>query len=152
MKIKETSLNQIEDLVSFSSQFFVPTRKDGVFDALKFCQKFEETGILKIFVSKIKNKNIGYISILLHPEKKTLDITPMFILPKFSGKGYGKTQVEFILRYALKNNYQIIETKTWGENYGSKRIFESLGFVKIKEIKNDRINEDSSIFYKKLLK
>ena len=109
MEIKETKLAQIKDLVSFSSQFFIPTRKDGIFDALKFCQKFENEGVLKIFVSQINNENIGYISIRLHPESKSFDIGPIFIIPEFSNNGYGKKQVEFILNFAKEVGSSIVQ-------------------------------------------
>lgn len=147
MEIEETNLKNIKDLLSFSSQFFLPTRKDGYFDVLKFCKKFAEKNTLKIFTTISDNQNIGYISIILDPENKNLDIGPMFVLFESSGKGYGKNQVEFILNFAKENNFKKIETRTWGKNFSSRKIFESLGFTKINEIENDRINGDSSVFY-----
>lgn len=148
MEIKDVSLIKIKDIINFSSSFFLPTCSDGIFDALKFCQKFEDKKNLKLFCSKINNKTIGYISVILHKETNLLDIGPMFILKEFSGKGYGKKQVEFVINWAKENNFKGIETRTWGKNYGSRKIFESLNFKMTKEIKNDRINNDSSMFYK----
>ncbi len=147
MEIEEIKIDSIKDLIVASSSFFLPTRKDGFFDAYKFCQKFEAKKILKLFSTQINNQIIGYISLILDPENNFLDIGPMFILKNYRGKGYGQKQVEFVITWAKLNNYKTIETRTWGNNLGSRKIFNSLNFIQTKEIKNDRIDGDSSIFF-----
>ena len=148
MEIKEIKLDQIQDLVSLSSPFFLPTGKDVVFDAIKFCQKFIDKGILKLFATINDNgQKIGYISLLINAENNSFDIGPMFVLSEYSGQGLGKKQVEFVINFAKNNNFSKIDTRTWGQNFASRKIFESLDFIKTDEVENDRINGDSTVYY-----
>ena len=41
--------------------------------------------------------------------------------------------------------------RTWGANFKSISLFKKLGFKKYKTIKNQRINGDSSVWFKKEL-
>ena len=101
-------------------------------------------GFYKIIIDTIL---VGAISVLCK-EDSQFWISPMFILPKYQGKGIAQkaiTQIEKIFPQAVS-----WELATIAEEKRNCYLYEKMGFIKTGEIK--RINDGMTlVYYKKVL-
>jgi len=93
------------------------------------------------------DKPVGYVTVFPHDDSGALDIGPLYVRAQYRGRGLGRRLMERALEYARGNDAQEIYTATWGENIRVQRLFESLGFTRIREIPEARINGDSTVEY-----
>ncbi len=127
---------------------FVHSRSEPNFKIKDFLLSFEHDPEFLFFITKSsKGRNVGFISVLPHKQKHTASIGPMYLAKKYREQGIGKKQVQLVIDWAKDNNVSELVTRTWSSNRASEKIFAQLGFEIIKEIPNDRINGDSTLFY-----
>lgn len=146
---KEADFNEVIELINEAdeSNAFLPDINEPDFTVSNFFKSYKGKENFFIF-SLIDGEDIaGFISLLPTREGNALAIGPMYIKPGFRGKGLGRIQVEEVINWARCNKIKRLYTKTWGENYSSRRIFESLGFIMIKEIPRRRVNGYSTVKY-----
>lgn len=143
IKLIETGIGEIEQMVSESEADFVKSKGDQE-NLTELFDQFAGQNKLKLFSSIIESDKIGFISLFLLDES-VVSIGPMYISRKFRGKGYGQLQVDEILNYCRDSGYKKIKTKTWGKNIASRKIFENLGFKQYEEELNNRVNGDSTV-------
>ena len=93
------------------------------------------------------DKPVGYVTILPREDSGALDIGPLYVGTQYRGRGLGRRLMEGALDYARGEGVKKIHTATWGENRRVQRLFESLGFERIREIPDTRINGDSTVEY-----
>lgn len=127
---------------------FLPRVSDPDFSVSAFLNKMKDSQGYKLFVSQAElGENCGFISLLQNKEKNSYSIGPMYVKKEYRGKFIGKFQVEKIIVWARSNGIEKLHTETWGQNKGSRKIFEDLGFQLTKEKQNDRVNGDSTVGY-----
>lgn len=153
--LKEVKVAQATELIQAADieQAFLPDAKDPNFSVEKFLLSLETLPDFHFFVgTDSQGEKLGFISLLSHKTKGTISIGPMYVEKKHRGLGVGKLMIKQGIAWARENNFNKMFTKTWGQNQGSRKIFESLGFIQIKETLNARVNGDSTVFYELLLK
>ncbi len=148
-KLEISNFEEISNLVDESINSFVPSTNDKFSTIKEMLENWPKENI-NLFCFKNNSKKIGYIS-LLTDGTEIASIGPMFISKAFQGKGFGKQQVEELLKWCKANGFIKIKTKTWGKNIGSRKIFESLDFITTEVKENARVNGDSSVKYEKNL-
>lgn len=131
-----------------TKQAFLPSVGDPKFSVERFLTQENFPGYKLFGIQDETGEMVGFISIKPKDENSIV-IGPMYIAENARGRGFGKLQVEKLIDWAKENNIENISTKTWGENRGSRRIFEELGFTLIEEKPNARINGDSTVKYSK---
>jgi len=132
---------------------FIPTVDDPNFEVDHFLDQMEKTPGYVLFVTQNEfGDNLGFISVFPHHrDEGVYSIGPMYVKKEFRGKSIGKYQVEKVIEWASNERIKKLHTKTWGNNIGSRKIFEDLGFKLTKEKPNDRINGDSTVTYELML-
>lgn len=147
IKLNKTNIGDIKYLLDESESEFVKSRNDnGDLDDL--LKRFVKNNKLKLFKLQIDLETVGFVSLFHSNIKDTVAIGPMYISKKFRCKGYGRLQIVELIKYCRDKNYKEIKTKTWGKNIASKKIFDSLGFELYEEVKNNRVDGDSTVKYK----
>ena len=141
-----TKVKNLETLINGAEGAFLSSRNNTV-DLKELFERYESQNRLELFKSVLDLKTVGFISLFHSDKNNSVSIGPMYINEKFRGKGFGKIQVEKLLKYCEKNKYHIIKTKTWSKNIASRKIFEKLGFQVYEEIPNDRSDGDSTVKY-----
>ena len=127
---------------------FIPRVSDPNFSVSDFLNKMKDSQGYKLFVSQTEmGENCGFISLLPNKDKDSFSIGPMYIKKEYRGKSIGKFQVEKVIDWARSNGIKKLHTETWGQNNGSRKIFEDLGFKLTSDKMNDRINGDSTVGY-----
>ena len=106
-----------------------------------------EPGFRCLAVLADGDKPVGYVTILPREDSDALDIGPLYVGTQYRGRGLGRRLMEGALDYARGEGVKKIHTATWGENRRVQRLFESLGFERIREIPDARINGDSTVEY-----
>jgi GNAT superfamily N-acetyltransferase len=90
----------------------------------------------------IKNKPIGYFS--WDDRQYTIGIIGQnCVLPNYQGKGYGKKQIEVIIRLFQENKFKEITTITGDHQFflSSQKMYIGCGFSEQKKIKGDLFNK-----------
>lgn len=151
MKLSETSINEIKDILEESKVEFLPNKNDAHFDTVKFFQDFEDAINFNLFKLVDNNEQIyGFISNLPYKDHSAV-IGPMYIRPEHRGQKLGYKLLELFIEWAHKNSFNSIITRTWGNNKASRYLFEEFGFVLIREKMDDRNDGDSTVTYSKKL-
>jgi RimJ/RimL family protein N-acetyltransferase len=146
---KEMTSEQIQHIVDEADKEgrFLPQKEEPNFKVSELFKYFMNNKDFYIFAFMEGTHITGFISILPTNEENTLSIGPMYISQRYQGHGLGKKQVIEVIKWAKDKNIKKLYTKTWGQNFRSRRIFESLGFTFVTEISCARINGDSTVKY-----
>ena len=84
---------------------------------------------------KFEGKNVGFIG--FYPVGDKLYLSKFYILKEYRGKHIGKKMFEFLIDYTRKKGLKSIYLNVNKYNYDSIKVYEHLGFVKIRDEKND---------------
>jgi len=99
----------------------------------------------------IKDKRlIGYQAFSINGKKGRL--IGIAVLKQHRKKGIAKRLVSISLRKMKSKGVKKVISRTWETNIASQRLLEHFGFIKYRTVKNDRINGESSVWYKLILK
>ena len=148
--LKEVRVAQAADLIQMADteQVFLADADSPNFSVEKFLLSQETLPDFHFFVeTSSQGERLGFISLLPHKTKGTISIGPMYVRKEYRGRGVGKLLVEQVVAWARENKFKKVFTKTWGQNQGSRKIFESLNFKQTKETLGARVNGDSTVTY-----
>ena len=84
---------------------------------------------------KYEGKNVGFIG--FYPVKDKLYLSKFYISKEYRGKHIGRKFFEFLCDYTRKKGLKSIYLNVNKYNYDSIKVYEHLGFVKIRDEKND---------------
>ena len=85
--------------------------------------------------AKYEGKNVGFIG--FYPVKDKLYLSKFYISKEYRGKHIGRKFFEFLCDYTRKKGLKSIYLNVNKYNYDSIKVYEHLGFVKIRDEKND---------------
>jgi len=134
---------------------FLKSAKKGDF----LPRKKEKKGRLKRYLISSKmfillavdgEKIIGYHSYKI--DGKEGELRGLGVLPDFRRKGIGRKLNMKSLSHMSSRGVKRVISKTWEKNRKSQGLLLSLGFKKYREIKKDRINGESTYWYRLNLK
>ena len=84
---------------------------------------------------KYENKNIGFLA--FYPIDDKLYLSKFYLLKEYRGKKISKKMLEFIVNYAKNGKLKSIYLNVNRNNDLAINVYKSLGFVIIREEKND---------------
>ena len=84
---------------------------------------------------KYENKNVGFIA--FYPIENKLYLSKFYLLKEYRGKKISRKMFEFIVKYAENQKLKSIYLNVNRNNEIPIKVYEHLGFVKIREEKND---------------
>jgi RimJ/RimL family protein N-acetyltransferase len=147
--LKEMCLEQIQHIVNEADEnnAFLAHKNEPDFKVMDFLKHFEKEKDFHIFALIDGISLAGFISVLPTNEEHVLSIGPMYICQKYQGMGLGKKQVAEVVKWAKSKQFKRLYTKTWGQNFRSIQIFESLGFIFVTQSRYQRVNGDSTVKY-----
>ena len=87
------------------------------------------------FWVKFENKNAGFIG--FYPIENKLYLSKFYLEKNYRGKKISRKMLEFIENYCKENNLKSIYLNVNRDNDLAIKVYEHLGFVKIREEKND---------------
>ncbi|HNL66233.1 MAG TPA: GNAT family N-acetyltransferase, partial [Ferruginibacter sp.] len=59
---------------------------------------------------------------------KALELKRIYVQKEFQGKGVAQALMDFILRYASDNGYEVVWLGVWEHNKKAQRFYEKYGF------------------------
>lgn len=147
MQFTETTFADIEDVIKEAEieGIFVPT-KDSQSTVLETVRNFAQDPEFKVFKLVDEDGEVMGIASLFpnsHAGQISLGIT--YIKKQYRSKGYGTVIRENIIQAVRDLGYKKIFTKTWASNLAMIQSNKKLGFKKIGEVENDRVNGDATI-------
>ena len=149
--VQEVAFSDLAELVdeTISTGAFIERRDDANEPFLRVIPEIfgEDPGFRCFAVLEDGDKPIGYVTILPREGSGELDIGPLYVRTQDQGHGLGRRLMEAALEYARGKEVQTIHSATWGENIRVQRLFESLGFERIQEIPDARVDGDSTVEY-----
>ena len=106
-------------------------------------EKFQSVSAIKeqfkkgylYFWVKYENKNAGFIG--FYPIENKLYLSKFYLEKNYRGKKISRKMLEFIENYCKENNLKSIYLNVNRDNDLAIKVYEHLGFVKIREEKND---------------
>ena len=84
---------------------------------------------------KYENKNVGFLG--FYPIDNKLYLSKFYLLKEYRGKKISRIMFEFIVNYAKKEGLKSIYLNVNRNNEVAIKVYEHLGFVIIREEKND---------------
>ena len=84
---------------------------------------------------KYENKNVGFLG--FYPIDNKLYLSKFYLLKEYRGKKISRIMFEFIVNYAKKEGLKSIYLNVNRNNEVAIKVYEHLGFVVIREEKND---------------
>ena len=84
---------------------------------------------------KYDGKNVGFIG--FYPVENKLYLSKFYLDKEYRGKKIGRKMFEFLVNLAKEKGLKSIYLNVNKFNYDSIQIYEHLGFVKIRDEKND---------------
>lgn len=146
LQFRELCLSNIQGLLyeAESNNSFLPYKSKPNQTISLLMSMFAEIEGFKIY-GFTDNKGEVCSFIVLLTDGNSLDIGPMYVREDLRGLGLGKTQVHKAI-----NNYKpsVVNARTWSGNLASQKIFAEFGFEIVELIEDDRINGDSTLFYR----
>lgn len=134
---KGTLYNQLEDAYSFCSdckKYWSSMWKE--YDDF-FYSNLESIADQYGFITVVDGIAIGHISWDPRNRPKYVSIGHNCILSRFKGKGYGKLQLQEAIRRIKEYDVQKIIVTTNVLTLPAQKNYESVGFVKVEERKNE---------------
>lgn len=112
-------------------------------ESLKIYIKEKET--FHVFVSEDKDL-IGYI--ILWNSDVYSEIIDIVVKEDKRGKGYGKELLKFTFNFLKKNNIISLRLEVSEKNINAIKLYEKLGFIKERIIKNYYKDSDAVVYIK----
>ena len=72
-----------------------------------------------------------------YPIENKLYLSKFYLLKEFRGKKLARKMLEFLIKYSKEKGLKSIYLNVNKYNYNTIKIYEHLGFVKIRDEKND---------------
>jgi GNAT superfamily N-acetyltransferase len=145
----EVAYSALSDLIQEAKAMsaFVPLKADesSFLDSMGRLEGFPESHFFLLV--RGDSEAVGFAAMLPHEEEETLSIGPVYVREEYQGQGLGRRLVEEIVSWAEDRGGKWLFTQTWGENVGSRRVLEGLGFEFVEEELNTRVNGDSTVQY-----
>ena len=85
--------------------------------------------------AKYDGKNVGFIG--FYPVDNKLYLSKFYIDKDYRGKKVGRKLFDFLVNYTREKGLKSLYLNVNKYNYNSIKVYEHLGFVKIREEKND---------------
>ncbi len=147
--LQETSLAAAQEIIREVDQTnaFVVAKDEPDFSTWAFLGEFEREQDFHLFGLIARSEMVGFISVLPHAGQDALDIGPMYVRPRFRGRGWGRAQIAGVVEWAGARGTRRLYLRTWGQNARVRHIVEKLGFRLDREIPNARIDGDSTVYY-----
>ena len=139
-----SDIPKIESLLEKVKYDFLRTRK-GKRSSLKrslLNQKY------KMIIALDKSKIIGYVAYKFK-SKKEAKLIGIAVLKNYRGKDIGKKLFDKSIKDMQKRGIKRIITRTWEKNHTSQKLMKSFGFKLYRTIFNDRINGESTCWFKR---
>jgi len=89
---------------------------------------------------------IGYLAYEITDKRGR--IIGIGIMKEFRQRGIGKELIKKAMELMIDKGVEEIISKTWQSNCASIKLFEGCGFVRYKTIKRDRINGESTFWFR----
>jgi L-amino acid N-acyltransferase YncA len=87
----------------------------------------------KSFIIKVDNEPCGFCYISQYKKRQAYDRTAelsLYLRPEYSGKGIGKSVIEFLEKTAQNNGISVLIGIISGDNESSIKLFEKNGYEK----------------------
>ena len=84
---------------------------------------------------KYDGNNAGFMG--FYPIENKLYLSKFYLLKEFRGKKLARKMLEFLIKYSKEKGLKSIYLNVNKYNYNTIKIYEHLGFVKIRDEKND---------------
>lgn len=119
--------DDISKISEFMIGFFEPTNEQEIADITDKGKLFEDIK-LGIYFIEYKGSPIG-MARYSGKTKNYVDITTVYIDPKYRGKGFGKKLMAYVVKNIISDNKTPV-TQTSSLNLIARKTYESLGFIK----------------------
>ena len=97
----------------------------------------KEQDKLLIYNVKLKEESIGFIQIYEEVPEEVLNITWLYIKPKYEGNHYATRVMRTIINKAKELGYRKLTLEVPIGSPNARHIYEKLGFTAVKEIKDE---------------
>ena len=125
---RATDINEdLNNISNFLIGFFEPTNEQDIVDLISRKKLLEDLKI-GIYFLQYNGQVVG-MARFSGKTKKYVDITTVYIDPKYRGKGFGKRLMEYMVQIIISEN-RIPVTQTSSLNIVARKTYESLGFIK----------------------
>ena len=125
---RATDINEdLNNISNFLIGFFEPTNEQDIVDLISRKKLLEDLKI-GIYFLQYNGQVVG-MARFGGKTKKYVDITTVYIDPKYRGKGFGKRLMEYMVQIIISEN-RIPVTQTSSLNIIARKTYESLGFIK----------------------
>lgn len=146
--IKATKISQYKDIENLAkiiwNEHYTPIiGKDQVqymldnFQSAKAIEEAVKMSGYEYYIAKADGKDAGYISIQVKEDENSLFLSKLYVLKEMRGHGVGKFCIDECVKIAKSKNLSRIYLTVNKNNYNSISAYEKMGFVKVKEIKQD---------------
>lgn len=142
--LKREDLYDLEQFMNKIGKDFLPTRnksQKGKLDKYLLNPKY------KMILALDESKIIGYAAFIFKSNKRAA-LKGIGLLKKYRKKGIGKNLALLAIKEIKKKGIKTIISRTWESNTASQSLMGSIGLKKYRTIKNDRINGESSVWFK----
>ena len=97
----------------------------------------KEQDKLLIYNVRMKEESIGFIQIYEEVPEEVLNITWLYIKPKYEGNHYATRVMKAIINKAKELGYRKLTLEVPIGSPNARHIYEKLGFIAVKEIKDE---------------
>lgn len=88
---------------------------------------------------------IGFISTFPNKTEGRISIGYAYLKQSYRGQGLGFTMRQNLINWIKNAGFKEVFAKTWKANTAMVHLNEKMGFVLQEEVKNDRIDGDSTL-------
>ena len=85
--------------------------------------------------AKYDGKNVGFLG--FYPVENKIYLSKFYLDKEYRGKKVGRKMFDFLVNYTREKGLKSIYLNVNKYNYNSIKVYEHLGFVKIRDEKND---------------
>lgn len=142
-KLHEKDKNQFLRFMDSIKNDFLPKRQQSK----SYLDKYFTNKDYYLLVMKESNYIIGYLAFKKEYNKR-VKIVGIGIDKKYRGKGLGKKIMNEAIKKIRKIKPRSIYTRTWETNLASQTVMKNAGFKFYRKSKNDRVNGESSVWFR----
>lgn len=88
------------------------------------------------YLAEQRGKVVGYLRWMedynnfpLMKQWKSLELKRIYVLKEFHGKGVAQQLMDFVLQYAVSNQYEVVWLGVWEHNLRAQKFYEKYSFV-----------------------
>jgi ribosomal protein S18 acetylase RimI-like enzyme len=114
-----------EDMQSFLNQYYSEEQlAKELMDDENFCF-FAELDAVPVGYLHFKE---DYKNFPVEKKWKALELKRIYVLKEFQGKGIAQKLMDFILKFATGNSYELVWLGVWEHNLRAQKFYEKYGF------------------------